>query len=311
VGHGDCETYDIIDSAHTLLKGHSTAVNCFGINPEELSKLPSGSYDTTVKLWDIRLKDNYGSLKGHSKPITSISISPDGNMLLSGSEDNSARLWDLRQAEKPLYIASEHTGPILKVRFNPEDCMFATCSMDKTAKFFRCEEKCYGFTSSTEMVATPVTAISFSDDGKVLYTAANDVLKSWNMYKNGLLLETFDASWKGVQDIAMVKGALMGIASSAGSLSLWVCDVQRKIKNSSQVSEEGSLVLPRIGKGRFGDDNQINELQNIVGLAIQRVNTIEERPVRDKEKDNERRSEEMERKKAEMERRREEMERRK
>ena len=168
--------------------------------------------------------------------------------------------------------------------------MFATCSMDKTAKYFRCEDKCYGLTSSTEMVATPVTAIGFSEDGKTLYTAANDVLKSWNMYKNGLLLETFDAGWKGVQDIAMVKGALMGIACGV-TVSLWVCDVQKKIKNSSQVSEE-SFVLPRIAKGaRFGDDQQISELQNIVGMAIQKVNTIEERPSRDRE-NSDRRAEE-------------------
>ena len=56
------------------------------------------------------------------------------------------------------------------------------------------------------------------------------------MYKNGLLLETFDAGWKGVQDIAMVKGALMGIGCGGGVVSLWVCDVQKKIKNSSQLS---------------------------------------------------------------------------
>lgn len=72
----------------------------------------------------------------------------------------------------------------------------------------------------------------------------------------------------------MVKGALMAIAFASNTLSLWVCDVQKKIKNSSQMIEEGSLVLPKINRGRFGDDNQINELQNIVGLAIQKVNTI-------------------------------------
>lgn len=38
------------------------------------------------------------------------------------------------------------------------------------------------------MIATPITSIGFSDDGKTLYTAANDVLKSWDMYKNGLHL---------------------------------------------------------------------------------------------------------------------------
>ena len=67
--------------------------------------------------------------------------------------------------------------------------MFATCSADKTAKYFRCQEKCYGFASSTDMVSTPITAIAFNDDGKTLFTASNDVLKSWNMYKGGLLID--------------------------------------------------------------------------------------------------------------------------
>jgi hypothetical protein len=50
------------------------------------------------------------------------------------------------------------------------------------------------------MVATPVTAIGFDDeDGKKLFTAANDVLKCWNMNKNAMLMETFDTNWKGVQ----------------------------------------------------------------------------------------------------------------
>jgi len=75
------------------------------------------------------------------------------------------------------------------------------------------------------MVATPITAICFSDDSKSLITAANDVLKSWNMHKNGLLLESFDVSWKGVQEISMINGTLMGIAFYAGSLSLWTCDM--------------------------------------------------------------------------------------
>lgn len=38
------------------------------------------------------------------------------------------------------------------------------------------------------MVAMPITAIGFSEDGKTLFTASNDMLKSWNMYKNGLLI---------------------------------------------------------------------------------------------------------------------------
>ena len=130
--------YHYLHSASVLLRGHPTSVNCFGIYPEEPHKLVSGSYDTMIKLWDIRDKNCSATLKGHSQQINSLSISPDGSLLLSGSEDCTARLWDLRSGERPIYIATEHSGPILKVKFNPEDCMFATCSADRTAKYFRC-----------------------------------------------------------------------------------------------------------------------------------------------------------------------------
>jgi WD40 repeat protein len=47
--------------------------------------MASGSYDTNIKLWDLRDKNNYATLKGHSKQVNSIDISPDRNMLVSGS----------------------------------------------------------------------------------------------------------------------------------------------------------------------------------------------------------------------------------
>jgi katanin p80 WD40 repeat-containing subunit B1 len=49
------------------------------------------------------------------------------------------------------------------------------------------------------MIAVPVTAIAFDEKGSVMYTAANDTLKVWNMAKGGLLVETIESPWKGVQ----------------------------------------------------------------------------------------------------------------
>jgi hypothetical protein len=47
----------------------------------------------------------------------------------------------------------------------------------------------------------------------------------------------------------MMKEALMAIAFSGSTLSLWLCDVNSKIKNSSRLyGEESSFVLPKIGK---------------------------------------------------------------
>lgn len=74
-----------IDSPVCTLKGHATSVNCFGLFPEEDNRIASGSYDTHIKLWDVREKTNYAMLKHHNKQINSIDISPDGLCLLSGS----------------------------------------------------------------------------------------------------------------------------------------------------------------------------------------------------------------------------------
>lgn len=79
---------------------------------------------------------------------------------------------------------------MLKAIFNPEDCMFASCSADRTAKYFSCDinKKTYTYVSSTELVSMPITAIDFNLEGTLLCTGANDVLRIWDMRRNGLLM---------------------------------------------------------------------------------------------------------------------------
>ena len=50
----------------TTLKGHTTSVNAMAKFPEERAKhlIVSGSYDTTLKLWDIRAKNQLHQFKG-------------------------------------------------------------------------------------------------------------------------------------------------------------------------------------------------------------------------------------------------------
>jgi WD40 repeat protein len=63
----------------------------------------SGSWDKTIKLWNVEtgqeirtLKGHDDStLKGHDDSVWSVNFTPDGKTLVSGSADRTIKLWNL------------------------------------------------------------------------------------------------------------------------------------------------------------------------------------------------------------------------
>ena len=68
------------------------------------TRLASGSYDKTVKLWDTRTGGEVRTLRGHTSLVFSVSFSPDGTRLASGSGDNTVKLWDARSGAEILTL---------------------------------------------------------------------------------------------------------------------------------------------------------------------------------------------------------------
>jgi WD40 repeat protein len=57
--------------------------------------LASGSFDGTIKLWDVATGKERATLKGHTGWVRSVAYSPDSKTLASGSEDETIKLWDV------------------------------------------------------------------------------------------------------------------------------------------------------------------------------------------------------------------------
>ena len=58
--------------------------------------LASGSYDGTIKLWNIHDGKLIQTLEQHTNSVTNLSFSYDGTILASKSHDNTVLLWSTK-----------------------------------------------------------------------------------------------------------------------------------------------------------------------------------------------------------------------
>ena len=99
------------------LEGHSDSVRSVAFSPDS-TRLASGSYDHTVKIWDANSGACLQTLEGHSSFVNSVGFSPDSTRLASGSEGNtdyyqgigisSDRMWITYNSENILWLPSEY-----------------------------------------------------------------------------------------------------------------------------------------------------------------------------------------------------------
>ncbi|KAI0747982.1 WD40 repeat-like protein [Daedaleopsis nitida] len=105
-----------------LFKGHSAPVTSLafvdrvqGSGKGDL--LVTGSWDKTIKIWDIETKELISSTEAHSDFVKALHVVPSLRLLVSSGSDKIVRLWDLSSAAdgRPLSSVAtltDHTRPV-------------------------------------------------------------------------------------------------------------------------------------------------------------------------------------------------------
>ncbi len=111
-----------------VLEGHQEAVRSLAYSSDG-KFLASGSFDGTIRIWDVPSGSLKESFNAHDDAIRSIAFSPDGDLLASVSFDQILKIRDLSSGEFQTEIEA-HQASINKVLFSPSGDVLYTTSLD-------------------------------------------------------------------------------------------------------------------------------------------------------------------------------------
>lgn len=77
----------------------------------------SGSYDNTIRIWNIENGQLTHLLKGHDFVVSDVAFSPDGQLLASASYDESIKIWNWQKSEV-LCTLNGHSGFVYDLAFS-------------------------------------------------------------------------------------------------------------------------------------------------------------------------------------------------
>ncbi|EDV59261.1 guanine nucleotide-binding protein subunit beta-like protein [Drosophila erecta] len=117
------------------LYGHSHFISDVVLSSDGNYAL-SGSWDQTLRLWDLAAGKTTRRFEGHTKDVLSVAFSADNRQIVSGSRDKTIKLWNTLAECKFTIQEDGHTDWVSCVRFSPNHSnpIIVSCGWDRTVK---------------------------------------------------------------------------------------------------------------------------------------------------------------------------------
>jgi guanine nucleotide-binding protein subunit beta-2-like 1 protein len=117
------------------LTGHSHFVQDVAISVDGMFAL-SGSWDGTLRLWDLNNGQTTRRFIGHSRDVLSVAFSADNRQIVSGSRDKKINLWNTLGQLKFSIQDEGHKEWVSCVRFSPnlQTPLIVSAGWDKLVK---------------------------------------------------------------------------------------------------------------------------------------------------------------------------------
>lgn len=113
---------------------HTDYIRAGAINPVSENVILSGSYDNTIKMWDVRSSSCVMTLT-HGSPLESLVFLPTGGIFVS-SGGTDMKVWDVVAGGRQLLKISQHTKAVTCLQVTSDGRHLISGSLDRQVKFY-------------------------------------------------------------------------------------------------------------------------------------------------------------------------------
>ncbi len=221
-------------------------------------KIVSGSYDKTIRVWDMQGKE-LAICRGHKNWVNAVCVTKDSN-IVSGSYDKTIRVWDMDGKE--LSICRGHKSLVFSVCLM-QDGKIVSGSLDKTVRVWDMQGKELAICRGHE---NAVNSVCVTQDGKVVSGSWDRTVRVWDMQGKELAIcrghENVVNSVCITQDGKVVSGSwdrTVRVWDMQGK-ELAICRGHKDWVNSVCVAKDGNIVSGSADKTIRVWDMQGNQL---------------------------------------------------
>jgi WD40 repeat protein len=207
-------------------KGHSDWVTAVAFTSSGV--LASGSWDESVRFWDVATGRELEGLRGNVKHVQALAFSRDGRWLAAENSANAVTMWDATTGKEIRTLASDKplgavgTSWVYSIAFSPDGRWLASGVDDKTVRIWEMStgRKLRDLTA----LRRSVIYIAFSPDGRLVASGNDDkTTQIWDV-STGAEIRVLSGHRKPIYAVAFSPNGRW-LASASGDKTIKVWDV--------------------------------------------------------------------------------------